>query len=149
MLIATLYVLGLALVITEFVHRCRMIFAGTGTLLLVLSLVLYGFVRRNMHGLFYLTLGALALLFAVHLTLLVVNKREWIKHYKERRSGGLVGLAGRATTDIDGSGHILLDGTVVLVGADEFIPCGSEVKIVAVGDGRITVRPFDGGKNAD
>lgn len=143
-----LFSLGLMLVVTEYFQSTKGIAYGCG----IASMITAAAVRMVMGGtlgtLFVMLFFIALILFATHLLMLALHKREWLllssgiadeESYDDDKYSYLVGLCGTTTTELSPSGHMSINEINFYVTAEEPIEAGAYVTVKQVCGDKIVV----------
>ena len=141
-IIFSLYVMGLMLLLTDFVQHKHYL-SVLGVLLLLGGFIGILASERDLYEVFVAVIVAVAVIMLIHLAMLYATKREWINSYAEKQPNSLIGQEGVATTDVGESGHVLVNGTNILVSALAPVSKGKRVRIVGISEEKIFVEEIN------
>lgn len=147
-ILLTMLVSGMMLIFVDFIQRKKYI-SFAGAVLIIGGLTGYMISAPDISVLFWLITAICSVLMLVHLLMLYLTKREWIKKYSIKTEDQLLGMEGIATTTIDGTGHMIVADTNVLVSSSEVIEQGERVKIVGIENGNFVVEKLPSDGNAE
>lgn len=140
--IFALYAVGLMLLLTDFTQH-KYYLSVLGVLLLLGSFIGVLASEKDLYEVFVAVIVAIAIIMGIHIAMLYSTKREWISCYAEKQTHSLIGQEGVTTTEVGETGHIVINGTNILVSASAPIDKGKRVRIVGVDGEKILVEEID------
>ncbi len=151
---AVMLLLGLMLIIAEFFRPMRSLGYASGGITVALAVVIRMLSGANVATLYLMLIFVAFILFAAHLLMLALQKREWLllsSGIADEETGGddaeysyLVGLRGITTTAVAPSGHVAINDINFYVTSQQPIDVGVEVVVKRVSGAQIIVEPIDG-----
>lgn len=149
MLTVCLWITGLILFCVEFFQPMHGVAYGLG-----MGLIGSAFVTRMIYGsageAFMFVIITAALLFAVHIVSLFMQKRDWLRvariqraGERSRRFGSLIDSIGVANTPIDLTGNVTINDVNLVVYSERPIARGERVRITRITADKIMVERAD------
>lgn len=151
--VAVLFAVGLMLVVIEYFQSTKGIAYGCGIVCVTTAIALRMIAGGTPGMLFFMLFLVAAVLFAMHLFMLALHKREWLmlssgiadeESYADAKYSYLVGLCGVTTTEVAPNGHMSINDINFYVTAAEPIEAGVSVTVREVNGDKIVVEPIAG-----